>query len=97
MKPESSDANEAVGTKREKQQERKTDTKEIEEGSRPPKAAQHWGPFQITAAVGVNQVVSINNVRLSRANVLSALTNPHHQHLPDSPPSTSPLWPHESD
>lgn len=77
----------------------KTDTKEGWEGIRPPKAAQHWGPFQITAAVTVNQVVSVNNVRPEQAGLMSSLLcpTPNHQHLPNSPPSTSPLWPHESD
>lgn len=100
MKPEAYDANEVVGAKREKQHEGKTNTKEEWEGRSSPKAAQHWGPFHITAAVGVNQAVSINNVRPEQAGLMSspfAFPNPHHQHFPNSPPSKSPWWPHESD
>lgn len=92
MKPEASDANEVVGAKREKQHEGKTNTKEGWEGRSPPKAAQHWGPFHITAAVGVNQAVSINIVRPEQAGLMSSLLCPtpststsQTPHLPQAP------------
>lgn len=92
MKPEAYDANEVVGAKREKQHEGKTNTKEEWEGRSSPKAAEHWGPFHITAAVGVNQVVSINNVRPVQAGLMSSsLSQPPPLALPKLPTFHKPL------
>lgn len=92
MKPEAYDANEVVGAKREKQHEGKTNTIEEWEGRSSPKAAQHWGPFHITAAVDVNQAVSINNFRPEQAGLMSFSLCPtpttstsQTPHLPQAP------------
>ena len=52
------------------------DTKKGWEGARPPKAAQVWGPFQIMAAVSVNQAVSVNNVRPEQEGLMFSLLCP---------------------
>lgn len=78
-----------VGAKTEKQHEGKMDREKKEEGRRPPEAAQHCGPFQIEAAVGVNQAVSVNNVRPKQEGLMSSSLCP----TPTTSISTTPQAP----